>query len=407
VSRPPDHPAIDLADRCAVIPEPRKPETRLFRRTGWVLGTLLALSSSACLGNVGQSSMESVTSEAFEIEATTQRTRIAAQNAETNLLGLIELSANRIIAATDDREVARNALRWKAGAIPVVQRAAHHPDALVSFVDGWILLVQMREYLDTGQGRDLFGDQQSMAVEPLTEMETRLATLIEETIGSTNYGTISQFVSNWAEANPIDNPLFVRLPVSSFVADALGEVRMGGVQAVGRLEELAFDAQQMAQSYLTYTPKVVLWQAQLLVEEMLDTASVGPLMSQVDRLELSMAATRLIDEFPELIRAERAATTAEVAALTEASLATLAGLASRERELVLAEVARLVRAERAALADDIAEALIRTMNEAGDEAIVVIDHTLERIAVMAGALIILLALIQYLLFRTLLARRRT
>jgi hypothetical protein len=81
--------------------------------------------------------------------------------------------------------------------------------------------------------------------------------------------------------------------------------------------------------------------------------------------------------------------------------------ASRERELVLAEVARLVRAERSALTDDVADALVRTLEEGREEAIVVIDHTLWRIAQIAGALIVLLALIQYLLFRTFLARRRT
>jgi hypothetical protein len=201
------------------------------------------------------------------------------------------------------------------------------------------------------------------------------------------------------------------MPVSSFAADVLGQAGLGGIEAIGRLEELAFDAQQMAQSYLAYTPKVVLWQTQLLVEErldeVLDTAQIGPLLSQLDRLELSMAATALMNELPELVRAERAATTAEVAALTEASLAALMTLATREREMVLTEVAGLVRAERSALADDITESLIRALDEAGNEAIVVIDHTLWRIALMAAGLIVLLALAQLLLLRAFLLRRRS
>lgn len=367
----------------------------------------LTLGTSACLGNVGQAPPESATSEAFGIAATRQRTRLAAQNTETYLLGLIELSADRIIASTDDPEVARNALRWKAGAIPVIQRAAHNPDALVSYIDEWVLMLQMRDYLETGPGRDLFGDQQALAIEPLTEMEVDMSAIVAETLDSADYRTISNFVTNWAAENPIDNPLFVRRPVSSFAADILGEVRLGGIDAVGRLEELAFDAQQMAQSYVAYTPKVVLWQAQLMAGEMLDTSRVAPLLGQVDELEVMAAATALMNELPELIRSERAATTAEVAALTEASLATLLGLAAREREMVLTEVARLVRAERAALSDDIAEALIRTLEQGRGDAIVVIDHTLWRIAQLAAALIILLAILQLFLFRAFLARRRT
>jgi hypothetical protein len=229
--------------------------------------------------------------------------------------------------------------------------------------------------------------------------------MVAETLDSADYRIISNFVTNWAEENPIDNPLFVRRPVSSFAADVLGEVRLGGIDAVGRLEELAFDAQQMAQSYLAYTPKVVLWQAQLLVGEMLDTSRVAPLLGQVDQLEVMTAATALMNELPELVRSERAATTAEVAALTEASLATLLGLAAREREMVLTEVARLVRAERAALSDDVAEVLILTLAEGREEALVVIDHTLWRIAQLAAALIILLAILQFFLFRAFSARR--
>lgn len=392
-------------------PRHAAPSTHLSRTLRRALTTLMAVGASGCLGNIGQGSTETVAGEAFGIEATRQRTRLAAQNTETHLLGLIELNADRIIAATDDPEVARNALRWKAAAVPVVQRAAHHPDALISYVDEWILLLQMRDYLESGEGSDLFGEHQPLAYEPLAEMEQRLGALVERTLDSADYRTISSFVEGWAEENPIDNPLFVRMPVSSFAADVLGQAGLGGIEAVGRLEELAFDAQQMAQSYLAYTPKVVLWQTQLLVEErldeVLDTAQIGPLLSQLDRLELSMAATALMNELPELVRAERAATTAEVAALTEASLAALMTLATREREMVLAEVAGLVRDERSALADDITESLIRALDEAGNEAIVVIDHTLWRIALMAAGLIVLLALAQLLLLRAFLLRRRS
>jgi hypothetical protein len=379
----------------------------LLRRSSRAALLLFTVTASGCLGNLGRAPTESATGEAFGLEAEAQRTRIAAQNVETSLLGMIEVSADRIIAETDDRNVARNALRWKTTAIPVVQRAAHHPDPLISFIDEWVLIIQMREYFESGLGQGLFGDQQHIAIDALSDAEAQLDRGTGEVVDSTTYQVVQQFARNWAREYPVDNFLFVRPPVSRIAADALGSTQRGGLDALGRLEELAFDAQQMAQSYAAYTPKVALWQAQLMVEEMLDTAALGSLVGQVDQLEVTMAATALMEEFPELLRSERAATTADISALTEASLTTLVGLAARERQMVLEEVARLVRAERSALTDDVAEALIRTLEEGRDEAIVVIDHTLWRIAQMAAALIILLALIQYLLFRTFLVRRRT
>jgi len=381
------------------------PISSVLRRSVRAGALLLLASTSACLGSVGQAPTESVSSEAFGLQASAQRARVAALNTESSLLGLIELSADRIITETEDPVVARNALHWKANAIPVAQRAAHHPDPLISYVDEWVLLLQMRDYLATGEGQDLFGPQQDIAVEALTGMEERIDQRVQEVVDSSDYRIVHTFVENWAARNPIDNPLFVRPPVSSVAAEALGDARLGGLDALGRFEELALDAQQMAQSYIAYTPKVVLWQAQLMVRDMLDTAMVSPLLSQVDRLELSMAATRLLDSLPELIRVERSATTRELGIVAEASLVTLVRLASREREVILEELARLVRAERSALTDDVAEALIQTLEEGRDEAIVVIDHTLWRIAQMAAALIILLAVVRYLLFRTASRRR--
>ena len=379
---------------------------RCRRRVLVAAALIPVLGTAACLGSVGRAPEESVTSAAFGVAAAAQRTRVAALNTETSLLGLIELSADRIIDLTDDPVVARNALQWKATAIPVLQRAAHHPDPLISYVDEWAFLVQLRDYLDTGQGRELFGEHQSVAVEALAEAADLMDQRVAQVVDSANYRTVTTFIRNWTRDNPIDNPLLVRPPISSVAAEALGAQQLGGLDALGRLEALALDAQQMSQSYLAYTPKVTLWQAQLMVQDMLDTATVGPLLGQVDQLALTRAATRLMDELPGLIRAERATTTAELAVLVDSSLVTLIRLAAREREAVLAEVARMVRAERSALSDDVAEVLVRTLQEGRQEAIAVIDHTLWRIALMAGALIVLLAVIQYLLFRTFLARRR-
>ncbi|MEJ2541047.1 MAG: hypothetical protein P8188_13920 [Gemmatimonadota bacterium] len=378
---------------------------RLRRVTVTLLNLgFIPLLTTGCLGGLGTAPERGVLSQEFEVDVSSQRTRMATRNAELGHAGTVELIADSIMAATRDPVVARNALSWKANAIPVIQRAFHHADPLLSFVDGWILSEQMLDYYATGAGRDAFGEYQPMAVRGLEAVTRRIDERVEEVLDSAGYQRVSSFVRNWSDAYPLDNDLFVREPVGQVAAETLDNVQLGGLAAVGRMEDLALDAQQMVQSYLAYTPKVLLWQAQLIATEMVDTTVVGPLLDQVDQLQVLAAATRLMDDLPSVVAAERRATVADVEALADSVLATLLVMASTERATVLDQVARLVREERSGFSDDVATTLITTVEAGGDEAIEVLDHVLWRIAQLAVLLVLLFSVVQFFLFRAFLRR---
>jgi hypothetical protein len=366
---------------------------------------LLPLGLAGCLGQAMQAPTESVGGQVMEVDISAQRSRVAAQNTEAGYLGLIELTADSIIRMTDDPVVARNALAWKANAIPAIQRALHNADPLISWVDGRTLLEQMRQFFDVGAGRDLFGEEQSIAVGALDEAGAIFDRLLQEEVSEGDYGRISEFVRSWTAEHPLDNGLFVRDPVAQVIARELGSAQLGGLDAVGRLEALAVDTHLMAQSYLTYTPKVLLWQAELMAADMFDTGSLGPLLDDVDRMAVMQAATRLLESTPELIAAERRAAFAELAALTEREGADLATAVAAERVTILNEVARVVREERSALTRDVEAALIAAMREGGSQATAVVDHVLLRAGVGLLALVLLIGIAQYVLLRRFLVSR--
>ena len=62
--------------------------------------------------------------------------------------------ADRIRTETRDPAVRRRALAFKADAIPAVYTAAYRADPLVAAVDTWALAFQVREYVESGAGRD-------------------------------------------------------------------------------------------------------------------------------------------------------------------------------------------------------------------------------------------------------------
>ena len=366
---------------------------------------LLPLGLAGCLGQAMQAPTESVGGQVMEVDVSAQRSRVAAQNTEAGYLGLIELTADSIIRMTDDPVVARNALTWKANAIPAIQRALHNADPLISWVDGWTLLEQMRLFFDVGAGRDLFGEEQPIAVGALDEASALFDRLVQEEVSEGDYARISEFVHSWAAEHPLDNGLFVRDPVAQVIARELGNARLGGLDAVGRLEALAVDTHLMAQSYLTYTPKVLLWQAELMAADMFDSGSLDPLLDDVDRMAVMQAATRLLESTPELIAAERRAAFAELAALTEREGADLATAVAAERVTILNEVARVVREERSVLTRDVEAALIAAMREGGSQATAVVDHVLLRAGVGLLALVLLIGIAQYVLLRRFLVSR--
>ena len=95
--------------------------------------------------------------EAYGVEESSRVVRLSAQNLANLYMSTVELAADSIMKISGDPAIRYAALDWKANAIPAFQRAMYQTDPFVSYVDGWTLIVQMRQYYDTGAGRYRFG----------------------------------------------------------------------------------------------------------------------------------------------------------------------------------------------------------------------------------------------------------
>ena len=327
------------------------------------------------------------------VDLPSRRIRIAADHAGGLMMTQIEIAADSILAAARDPGVRRRALAWKANAIPAIQTATHHPDPFVAFVDGWLQSVLMLEYFETGRGAELFGPQQPVAVSAMRDIVDRIESgtrrVLEEQ-GRGDYPRIRDYVYRTAREHPLDNDLYIHRSAAVDAADILGEQRIGGLQSLGTMEEMALDAQTMARAYLAYTFKTVLWQTELMIESMMDTTLITPLLDSVDRMAVTTAATRLLESTPGMIAAERARILGEVERMLEASLdRTFAGVAA-EREEILAEVHEMVARERQAIFEELRAATPEITAQVRKEAIAVVDHALRRLAIGVAVLLVLL-----------------
>lgn len=368
----------------------------------------------ACAGSIGLTACSTkaptrstVQSAIGTVDLPSRRVRIGADHTGGMLMGRIEVAADSIMKSTDDPEVRRNALAWKANAIPAIQTATHHPDPIVAFVDGWTFAVMMRDYFSTGRGRDLFGPHQATATNAMNQLLERIETatrrVLEENEGG-DYEPIASFVYEWADRYPIDNDLYLHRSVVLAAADALGEARFGGLSSLGTMEEMALDAQTMARAYLAYTFKTVLWQTELMIHSMMDTTLITPLLSSVDRMAVTSAATELIENTPGMIASERAVILAETERMLDASLDRTFAMVREERGIILADVEEMIAREREAIFAEMRAMTPELMGQVREDALFIVDRVMLRLAIGVAVLLAVLA-IGWFLFRD--RRRQT
>jgi len=289
--------------------------------------------------------------KSMNVEVSARRLRVAANNFGVAFMSDVELTADSVAGLAADPLVRYNALSWKTNAIPAIQRAVYHPDPLISFADGWTLLVQMIDYFDAGGGRFLFGDHQDFVVRSLRNGEARLRENLERADASVSATALDSLVHAFAAEYPLTNDLYLRPPVTMAAAEILGAERGGGFSSLGSMTEMAQDAQQMALVLASYTPKQVAWQSELLIADMTDSTRLTPMLRAIDDMEVISATAEFMRVTPELIASERAAVFREIARerlavmeeisqLRNETLVQVAEMMAAERSAVLAEVAR-------------------------------------------------------------------
>ncbi|MEN8183808.1 MAG: hypothetical protein ABFS46_14870 [Myxococcota bacterium] len=84
---------------------------------------------------------------------------------------VVSRAGDLIRAESTDPLIRMRVLLWEMRLVPLVQEGAFVPDAQEAFVAVNSLVVMMRRYLTEGDGREVFGPQQPIAVEAAAELE--------------------------------------------------------------------------------------------------------------------------------------------------------------------------------------------------------------------------------------------
>lgn len=333
--------------------------------------TSLACASALCGCSLNTKPEKPAVMARTQVTAPVEGIRSAVLGQAQDAAESIERTADTIAAQSSDPRVRTNALEWKLVATVDLQAAAVSRDPVVGLGELILFALQNRAYLTTGQGRDLFGPQQPVAVATVDSILQDLLRYVNSVTPAGGSGRWLTILQPWADAHPIQSPYVGRVSiVTDSLANALAGDR-GAFAAVGDIELSVriLDARvsQIQQTLL----KQARWEAELLMADVARQPVVDSLRGQIGRLTTSVErVTGVAEGMPDLMDQQRIAA---FEALAQERIAVLQAVEA-EREALLAALA----SERATVIAALHDERVATLTDAEAASRRLIDYTLEQ-----------------------------
>jgi hypothetical protein len=181
--------------------------------------------------------------------------------------GRVEQAAGEIHAETSDPAVRRAAIEWNLYAPAEMMRSCFNTDPLVGLVSATSFVKEMRAFFETGNGKDVFGPHQDIAVATSGRLETDLAEMVGKIWPTGDVDKLVRVSDEWSAAHPIQDTRFVRDTFSPAMAKTVGGEVAGGLAAAGSINEQMASLTHRANIMTAYLPRQVHWQAALIMED--------------------------------------------------------------------------------------------------------------------------------------------
>ncbi len=247
---------------------------------------------------------------------TQQELRYALVQYASRFEATVVATADTISAGSEDPVVQRRALRWKLGVTPIANQAAFLSEPEAAYVALLTLATSMHDFLSTGGGSEILGDQQQLAVDASQELLDAAIELGERFLSQRELARVTQDVAKLVAARPMRGE-FVAERIQSLVMyteasglfDWVTEIPLSpfralrgvdqGAQAIREFNETA---QEMSR-IVAAMPNLIRWNLELLA---FDLARQGEIASGLDNFDSLARSAELLSEtaqaLPETLR---------------------------------------------------------------------------------------------------------
>jgi hypothetical protein len=385
------------------------------------VATGICLAAAGCAGKAPKQTqfMKSIGT----IGITAESLRLQVRDGASPYAGIIEDAADRILLESDDPEIRRKALMWKARAIPIAMIAIFREDPLMALVDIWAYTYQLKQFFEEGAGRDGFGEYQSIAIEACDRLEAAIHALaLEASNEKANLPRARQQLAEFAREYPIESWNFNRETVPAHL-DAFEEARqVAGLAVAGKLATDMSDISSRFGILAAQLPAQVAWEAEILAETYVTGDDVDRALADLTDIPMAVDRLRLFaEESADLVLKEKDALLAELEAedgplgnvlgeteafITRERMAIIAELKS-ERAVVmdaiqadLDELVETLQAERAVVLGEVRAISDDTVGSLSTQIEGAIDHFFLRLVQLLAVLVVLGFVGGYVLVRT-------
>ena len=118
-----------------------------------------------------------------------------------------------ILSAGQDLESAaetagarREAVYWKILTLGYARQSLFQKDPLAALVDTWALCMQMRQFFETGAGKDLFGEKTAAVLDAATTVEQDIERIAGDVIPTAIMPEVRGAVATFVRDHPIQLP---------------------------------------------------------------------------------------------------------------------------------------------------------------------------------------------------------
>ncbi len=238
--------------------------------------------------------------------------RVFSRDFSTIFYSQVEESADQIAQKSDRISIKSNSLMWKINAEQNLQQAIFQASPIAAMIDTWIFTEQMTQFFSTGEGKNLFAEQQQIAI----DVSVKLRDQFERTVKNLNikdFKKNKQFVKQYATNNPIRNIAFARESAFTGWLELHNISESDAIKTFGTVPEVMSDISDRMSMIAEQMPKILAWKAELyalhsninadeiqrtLAEISMTSAKFQQLMAQSPELMQSLAINMRTELLP-------------------------------------------------------------------------------------------------------------
>ena len=239
----------------------------------------------------------------------------ALDSFQDSFIASVEGAASKITQAASTRPQRLAAARWRLDMVSQCKKAIDDLNPRKALVNTWALCVQMKMFLESEQGKTIFGDFQGIARDTADHLHNRIRDIAGRFLSPESMTALTTSVQNYAEKNPIGgktvNQFYASLGTSvtdSVILNIL-KAPLAPLQTFGKINRGSDSLRDMVKVSERFSdiiedfPASTRWQLQLLLSTLRDTESVDSVLTSLETLaESSRRFSQATENLPAELR---------------------------------------------------------------------------------------------------------